>query len=383
LRKKMEEELLEAQKLESIGTLAGGIAHDFNNILTAIIGNISLAKMYSKAGDTIFRMLTEAEKASMQAKNLTQQLLTFSMGGAPIKQPTSISGLIRQSADFCLRGSNVDCEFFIRENLWAVQADEGQISQVINNLILNALQAMPDGGEINVQAENITLDKTTHLPLTEGKYVKISIMDQGTGIPREHLSKIFEPYFTTKQRGHGLGLATCYSIVKKHGGYISVESKEGIGTSFHLYLPASEKEVKEQNKNEQRPVSGKGRILVMDDDEDVKAVLCIMLEELGYQVNLVSSGDEAIEIYRQKRETGQSFDLVIMDLTVKGGMGGKEAIKKLAEIDPGVRAVVSSGYYNDPIMAEYKKHGFKGIITKPYTLEELSMVVDVVLKGNT
>ncbi len=380
--KKIEKELLKAQKLESIGTLAGGIAHDFNNSLTAILGNISLAKIYAKPGDTIYRVLTEAEKASIQARDLTQQLLTFSMGGAPIKKPTSVADVIIQSADFCLRGSNVRCEYAIDENLWAVEADETQLNQVIHNLVINASQAMPEGGIVRISAENVYLKEQGELPLAPGRYVKISIRDQGQGIPDEHLDRIFEPYFTTKEKGYGLGLATSYSIIKKHGGHIEVDSEMGEGTTFRIYLPATDKKVEKASK-EGKPLFGSGKILVMDDDEDVRAVLFMMLDELGYEVHLVKDGEEAINLYLTEKEAGRPFDLVIMDLTIQGGVGGKQAIEQLLRVDPEARAIVSSGYYNDPVMADYAQYGFRGVITKPYNIEELSSVIKSAINGTS
>jgi PAS domain S-box-containing protein len=380
-KQKMEEELQKVEKLESIGLLAGGIAHDFNNLLMAILGNITLAKMYARPEDKVLERLEEAEKAGLRAKELTQQLLTFSKGGAPAKKTALIQELIKDSASFALRGSNVRCEFFFPDGLWPAEVDEGQISQVINNLIINAAQAMPEGGVIKVRAENLTVKPEHSLPLKEEKYVKITIEDQGTGISKEHLPKIFDPYFTTKQKGSGLGLATTYSIIKRHDGYITVESELGKGTSFYIYLPASEKEVPKRKAEEEEILPGKGKVLLMDDEEAVRKVAGKMLKSLGYEVEFAEEGGQAIELYKEARESGKPFDLVILDLTVPGGMGGKETIKKLLEIDPKVKAIVSSGYSNDPIMADFKKYGFRGVIAKPYKVRELSEELHRVMMG--
>nr|HID60014.1 response regulator [Desulfobacterales bacterium] len=384
VRKRMEEELLKSQKLESVGILAGGIAHDFNNILMAILGNISMAKVFAKPGDKVFERLSEAEKASLRARDLTQQLLTFSRGGRPVKKQVSISELIQDSVSFALAGSDVGCEFSLPDNLWPVEVDDGQISQVINNLVINADQAMPEGGIIKVRGENITVDKDHPLPVKEGRYVKVSIEDQGIGIPKEHLSKVFDPYFTTKQKGSGLGLATSYSILKNHGGYISVESELNVGTIFHIYLPAlREGLIPEKEVEEEVPIAGRGRVLVMDDEDIVREVAGDMLTQLGYEVESAKDGVEAIELYKKAMEAGKSYDVVILDLTVPGGMGGKEAIQRLLEIDPEVKGVVSSGYSNDPIMAEFRRYGFTGVVAKPYRIKDLSEVLARIVGRNS
>ena len=380
-RKKMEEELLKAQKLESLGILAGGIAHDFNNALTGILGNISLARMFVNPEDKISRRLAAAEKATLSAQNLTQQLLTFSMGGAPVKRITSIAVLLEESTAFALRGSNVRCECSIDKDLWPVEADEGQISQVISNLIINAQQAMPEGGIIKVIAENITIDAGNPFLLESGKYLKISIEDQGIGIPEEHLTKIFDPYFTTKQKGSGLGLATTYSIIKNHSGHIAVESKLSVGTTFYIYLPASKEQTLIKKEVEETPVAGSGKILVMDDETDIRESISEALTLLGYEICLAGDGAKAIELYKKARESGNPFSAVIMDLTISGGMGGKEAIKNLIEIDPEVKAIVSSGYSNDPVMSDFMKYGFRDVITKPYKIKDLSRVLHRVITG--
>jgi len=380
-RKKMEQELLKMQKLDSLGILAGGIAHDFNNVLTAILGNISLAKMRTGPDDKISKTLTDAEKGCFRAKELTQQLITFSKGGSPVKRTASLIELIKDSTTFTLSGSKAKPEFYIPENLWLVEADEGQISQVINNLVLNADQAMPEGGIIEIRGENVILSEEEIPSLNKGSYIKIMVKDYGIGITNENLQKIFDPYFTTKQKGSGLGLATTYSIIRNHDGYISVESEIGKGTAFSIYLPASEKEAAKKEDVKRDYMTGSGRILIMDDEDIVRDVTGDILTMLGYEVDFAKDGKEAIELYKKAKESGKSFDVVIMDLTIPGGMGGKETVKKLLEINPDVKAIVSSGYSSDPIMSEYKSYGFRGVLVKPYNTVELSRVVADVVKG--
>ncbi|HSE83282.1 MAG TPA: response regulator [Thermodesulfobacteriota bacterium] len=381
---KIEEERLKIQKLESISTLAGGIAHDFNNMLTAILGNISLAKIRQNPEEKAYKRLIEAEKACLRASDLTQQLLTFSRGGAPVKKEAFIGELISETASFALRGSNVGCEFSIAEDLWPVEVDEGQINQVVHNLVINAEQAMPQGGVIKIKAENVAFDAQEGIPLREGRYVRITVEDEGIGIPQEYLSKIFDPYFTTKQKGSGLGLAVVYSIIKNHNGYIQVESEVGVGTKFYIYLPVYNKlEVEMVDKGgltEERLIRGKGRILIMDDEEIIREVAGEILGQLGYEVEFAKDGSEAIELYKRAKEGDSLFDAVIMDLTVPGGMGGKETIEKLKEIDPKVKAIASSGYSNDPVMAEYRKYSFRGVVAKPYEIEELSKILYKVIQ---
>jgi PAS domain S-box-containing protein len=379
--KMLEAELLKVQKLESLGILAGGIAHDFNNLLTAIMGNISLAMMQLKSGDPVCERLSEAEKASLRARDLTHQLLTFSKGGEPVKKLSSIAEIIKDAAGFALRGTNVTCEYLLPADLRPVEIDEGQISQAVNNLVINAVHAMPGGGAITISAENAAIRPESGLPLNEGAYVLIKIRDTGIGIPKEYLPMIFDPYFTTKKKGSGLGLAVTFSIIKNHSGHITVESEPGIGTIFGIYLPASDRELVRDVVPEERILKGKGRILIMDDEEIIRDVAGAILQEAGYEVFFAGDGEEAVGMYKEGRESGRGFDLVIMDLTVPGGMGGKETIQKLMEIDPQVNAIVSSGYSNDPIMADCCRYGFKGIVTKPYQAKALVEEVRRVIAG--
>jgi len=378
-QKKVEEEILRVRKLESINLLAGGIAHDFNNILSAILGNVSLARMFAEPGDRISARLETAEKAVVRARDLTCQLLTFAKGGLPIKETTSLASVIRDSCDFALRGSNVLCHLSVPEDLWPVEADVGQISQVLNNLMINAKEAMPNGGIVELVAENKQIESADSVPLRSGRHVMIVIRDHGTGIPQEHLSKIFDPYFTTKTSGNGLGLATSHSIIRKHGGHIVVESQKDAGTIFKIYLPASKRELPKEVDANSEPIVGKGKILVMDDEEMVRDMAGDMLSHLHYEVHLAKNGPEAIEAIRQATQSGKPFEAVIMDLTIPGGCGGKEVIKEVRKIDPQVKAIVSSGYSNDPIMADFTEHGFDGVVTKPYGIEKLSEVIHRVI----
>ena len=385
-RKVTEEELLKAKKLESIAALSGGIAHDYNNLLTSIMGNISLAQTYLEHDDKIYGLLNEAQHASILAKALTRKLITFSRGGAPIKKTVHISPLVKRATEFSLSGSNIKCEFHIPGELWLVEIDETQIGQAIYNLVMNAREAMRDGGTIRVAAENTNM--TDGIPtLKEGKYVKISFNDEGIGIPKKHLKKIFDPYFSTKemgtQKGMGLGLSICHSIIKGHSGDVDVGSQEGVGATFNIYLPASDgkasKEKPEKSQMKATPVIGKGRILVMDDEKMIRHLAGEIFSYLGYKVSFSKDGAKAIEMYKGAMESGEPFDAVVLDLTVRGGMGGKEAIRKLMEIDPHVTGIVSSGYSDDSVMTDFEKYGFKGVVAKPYSVHEVSVVLDEVI----
>jgi len=379
--RKMEEAVLRARNLESVGLLAGGIAHDFNNIMTAILGSVSLAKICIGQKNEAYELLAETEKAFARARDLTQQLLTFAKGGAPIKQTASISELVTHTTQFALRGSNIRCEIAFPENLCQVDFDTGQLSQAISNLVINAKQAMPESGVLKITAENIQVSEGNQY-LSAGRYVKLMIQDTGVGIPEDDLDKIFDPYFTTKQQGSGLGLATTYSIIKQHGGQIEVESEAGIGTAFTVYLLASNRAgpLKTESPQAEKKIHrGQGRVLVMDDEAAIRDVLERQLSYLGYDVALARDGNEAIVLYQEAGQTHQPFDVVILDLTIPGGIGGKECIETLKKLDPDVNAIVSSGYFTDPVMAEYEKYGFRTRIAKPYQLEELSQALHEIM----
>jgi two-component system cell cycle sensor histidine kinase/response regulator CckA len=378
---KAEKERLKVEKLESIGLLAGGIAHDFNNILVAILGNVNLALFDEDLKDNTRKLLSEAEKASLRAKDLTQQLLTFSKGGEPVKETSSLESVIKDSASFVLHGDKVACHYEIPEDLWLVDIDKGQISQVIQNIVLNASHAMPDGGLIDISCENITsFNKNSLSQSKEGKFVKICISDSGIGIPVKCAEKIFDPYFSTKQEGSGLGLAITQSIINKHNGKILVDSAVGDGTTFSIYLPASEKTKPQVNTSiEESETTLQANILVMDDDEMVRSVTKAMLEQVSHKVSLVADGDTAIKLYQESMNSESTFDLVIMDLTIPGGMGGKEASQAVLKINPKAKIIVSSGYSNDPIMANFKDYGFCDAIVKPFQFLELSRVLNKVL----
>ncbi|MBW6515259.1 MAG: PAS domain S-box protein [Candidatus Cloacimonetes bacterium] len=379
-RKIYEEELQKRAKLDSIGLLAGGIAHDFNNILTAIMGNITLAKnMIANTNPKVNERLEDAEKASIRARDLTQQLLTFSLGGAPIKKTASVKDTIQDAASFATHGSIVNCEYDFAEDLLNVEADLGQISQVINNMVINSKQAMPNGGSIKIKAENIEMEKENIHKMKPGKYVEITIEDCGIGIPQSQLSKVFDPFYTTKKNGTGLGLTTSYKIVEKHEGLITVESTIGAGSSFHVFLPATEKKEISPQDDQLSEIRGKGEILLMDDDLVLIEVVTEMLVSLGYNVTTTNEGLSTIKKYKEMKELGQKYDLVILDLTIPGGMGGKDTIKEIIEYDPEAVCIVSSGYSSDPVMSQYEKHGFKAVLTKPYSLQQLGDTLKKVL----
>jgi PAS domain S-box-containing protein len=390
-RKKIQAEVLKAKKLASLGTLAGGIAHDFNNLLYVIVGNIDLAKDKIKDDLGILKNLQEVEKASLRASELAARLITFSKGGNPIKKVASIGELVKNAVSDSLNGSGINCEFSIADDLFPVEIDALQIKQVIRNIVINATEAMNGKGTIKVFCENTAVDEKDRLTLKAGKYVLLSIKDQGTGIAPKNLAKIFDPYFSTKDmgadKGQGLGLSACHSIIKKHDGFITAESELGVGTTLMIYFPATEKEMEKlepiQKIVPEKSMSGIGRILAMDDEKMIRDLTEQMLSQFGYDVALAQDGSEAIELYRSAMESGKPFDAVILDLTVKSGMGGKSAVRKLLEINPHVKSIVSSAFFNDPVMTDYRKYGFTAALPKPYMKKDLSDTLSKILMGKS
>ena len=380
-RIKMESELLKASKLESLGVFAGGIAHDFNNLLTAIVGNISLAKIIDSGNESTAGILNEAERASLRAKDLTRQLLTFSRGGAPVRRIASLTDILTDSSNFALIGSALKCRIRIPDDLWHANIDEGQITQVFHNIILNARQSMTEGGVIYIDAENMEIHAGDSTGAHPGLYVHVSIRDEGKGISTENISKIFDPFFSTGENGTGLGLTISYSIIRRHEGLITVESQPGTGTTFHVYLPAVETRAEEKPEDPVHHGKGCGRIMVVDDEESVLKVACEMLDRMGYTAVPVTSGDRAIELYVAALGTVNCFDCVIIDLTIPGGIGGREIITRLREIDPVVTAIVSSGYSHDQVLANFRDYGFSGIIPKPYSFHEMKTVMESIMKS--
>ena len=399
-QKRLEDEHVRAQKLESVGVLAGGLAHDFNNLLTIILGNLDLARLFSGPDPEAAEALDHASEAALRAGDLTRQLITFSKGGQPVKRVGSIARMLRETALFAASGSNLACEFSIAENLPAVDFDEGQMRQVIHNFVQNAREAMPGGGTLKVSACAVKLAQGEIATLPAGNYLRLEFTDHGTGIAQEHLNRIFDPYFSTKEmgnvKGRGLGLAVSYSIVHNHGGAITAESLVGEGTTIAVYLPettrAAEDQVEDEEDEEENepetapataaPVDGRepeserlpeeplrGRVLIMDDEPLVLEMAGAAVRRLGYAVTLCHSGAETIVQYEVGLDSGRRFDAVILDLTLPGGIGGPETLARLRQIDPGVRAVLSSGYTDHPAVTDWAGAGFAAFIAKPYSIK--------------
>jgi PAS domain S-box-containing protein len=378
-RKRLEDELLRSEKLRSVGILAGGIAHDFNNILTAILGNISLLQVTLKHDGVASEHLAEAQKASQRARELTRQLLTFSRGGEPVRKPFHPEAIVRESATLALRGRATACEFRIAPTPALVDGDEGQVGQVIRNLVINASQAMHGGGNVVITVEERKVRAGEVPALDRGVYIVIAVADRGTGIAEEHRSRIFDPYFTTKQEGRGLGLAVSHSIVSNHKGAITLSSQVGHGSIFTVYLPVADGAAMLTPPPQTASPSGHGRVLVMDDEEGVRQIAGKILRALGHEVDFARDGREAIERWQQARSAGLPFDVVIMDLTVPGGMGGREAMRELLVLDPRAKGIVSSGYSRDPVLAKYGDYGFREVLAKPYSVADAGRVLSAVL----
>jgi len=373
-KRKLVEAIQKAHKLESIGILAGGIAHDFNNLLSGVFGYIDMAKLVAK-DDKIFDYLSKASSSIHRAKELTQQLLTFSRGGTPVKKTEHLFPFIRETVQSALNGSLISSHFNVDKNLWPASFDKSQIVQVIDNLVVNAKQAMPTGGKIIVSAKNVTLEKNSSLSTCSSNFVKISIQDTGTGIPKKIIDHIFDPFFTTKTQAHGLGLATCYSIINKHNGKIEVESEPGDGATFHFYLPASSEQlIPKENKTDFKHIAG-GRILVMDDEPILRSTISDILQLIGYDSCCVSDGREAVKTFIEEQKANRNFDAMIFDLTVPGGMGGIEAAGEIKKINHKIPIFVTSGYAEDPAMANPAKYGFIASISKPFIVSELSEIL--------
>jgi PAS domain S-box-containing protein len=383
-RKQLEEERTVMSKLESTGILAGGIAHDFNNLLGVILGNLDLIEMVEENYEKKRNFLIASRKAALEARSLTRQLITLAQGGEPVTQVIALSELLHEQIPLVLRGSRVSAEFAVQKDLGLTKADEGQIAQVVRNLALNGLQAMPEGGTLFVAAENVVVESPMALIQKPGNYVKVSITDQGEGIPPAIFPRIFDPYFSTKQRGvqkgMGLGLTICRSIIQRHGGAITIQTKEGRGTTVHFYLPRGQEAAKESPAGSIN-ISGKGRVLVMDDEEMMLQMMGAILHRLGYEAEMVKKGEEVLDRYRTEKASGHPFDLVILDLTIRKGKGGKEAMALLQEIDPKVRAVVTSGYSQDPVVQNYKQFGFQAALLKPFMINELEEALNAAFEG--
>ncbi len=380
---RLEAELVRSSKLESLGVLAGGIAHDFNNLLTVVLGNISLVLSDRKVLPEDEHCLHESERAALRARDLTQQLLTFAKGGDPVRSAVLLPDIIREATAFALHGSRVRSDFDFVSGLWAAHVDRGQISQVVHNIVINAMHAMPAGGAVKISLRNESVVSAMSLPLPEGRYLHLTLRDSGTGISPNHLSRIFDPYFTTKQQGSGLGLATVYSIVKKHAGHISVDSVLGQGTTFHIWLPAASSTPVSSATAAPSTPRLTGRVLFMDDEPTVREMGVAMLRRLGLDVTAVPDGAAAIREYTAANADRHPFSAVILDLTVPGAMGGAETAAELRRLDPAVRLIVSSGYSNDPIVARYKEHGFHGRVPKPYVFDQFAKVVASAIDGGS
>ena len=371
-RREREKELLHVSKLESLGLLAGGVAHDFNNILTGVLNWASLAKDRTASRLEGVDPWQKIREACKRGKALSTQLMGLAKGGQPIRAPRALPDLVRGEMEFALHGSSLTCGCSFPEDVWTVNIDEGQISQVIQNLALNAKQAMPHGGAVQVSLANVVIADQDHRPLEPGHYVRMSVQDGGPGIHPRDLESIFDPYFTTKRSGFGLGLATSFAIVRRHGGHISVKSEGDVGTTFHVYLPATEEAAARSQGAIDGISGGSESVLVVDDDSDLRDPLVIALQQDGFRVAAAGDGRAAVDRYRRALDDGHRFDVVLMDLTMPGEINGRVAMQEILALDASAVAIVASGYHDDPVMANFREHGFHGVLPKPFEPEEVS-----------
>ncbi|HEX4666526.1 MAG TPA: response regulator [Chthoniobacterales bacterium] len=384
-RKQAEDERLTTSKLESLGTLAGGIAHDLNNILTVISGNIGLAQLDAPShSGNLLSFLAKAGQAAQHAARLSSQLLTFSKGGSPLKKVASVADLLQHAAEFSLHGSKLRASIEIEDHLGKAEIDVGQVEQVVNALMINAREAMPNGGYVDLCAENVQLDEKGGLPLAAGRYIKVTISDHGPGVAPDLVAKIFDPYFTTKSSSSGLGLAISYSIIRKHGGFLHLEKNSPAGATFAFYLPATSGKVVHDplQPNDQSLPYHHQRILVMDDESAIRELTSELLSTMGYEVTAVPDGSEAVRIYERAARKGENFRAVILDATVRGGLGGVETIERLRSIDPKVNAIICSGYSDEAALSEFLSYGFRGALPKPFTRRELSDALQKAFNGS-
>ncbi len=382
-RRKLEERLFKNRKLESVSVLAAGIAHDFNNILTGIMTSLFVARTQVKPESETYQLLSEAEQSAFRASSLTKQLLTFAKGSTPVRQRLPVRELIEETAGFCLSGSQADYELQLPEDLFDVELDRGQMDQALSSIIVNAEESMPNGGLIRIRAENRSIGSEHALPVRKGTYVTISITDQGGGIPEDDLHRVFDPYFTTKPNHNGLGLTTAHSVITQHEGCIDVESVAEKGSTFYIYLPAAPVQQQETDweieDSDESPVARR-RVLFMDDEDYIRRTAAKLLEHIGYETTTAAKGEDVLDLYRESLDESRPFDVVVLDLSVNGGKGARETIADLRQLDPEVRAVVTSGYATDPILNDFRRFGFTAALSKPYTVQTIEQAISKALE---
>jgi PAS domain S-box-containing protein len=379
-KRRIEQEMIKAEKMETVGVLAAGIAHDFNNILAAVLANLSLARSLAEDSSDLSELLTDAKTATLRAREITRQLRMFSTDERPVRRLTSLAEILNETAGFSLRGSAATSNISTAQDLWLVEVDAGQVSQVFNNLLINAMQAMPAGGEIAITGENLFVDESSSWPLPVGRYVRIRIQDHGSGIRKEHMARLFEPFFTTKPKGSGLGLASVYTIVRSHGGHVTVESELGCGSTFSVYLPAVADGSFSESEKKYRTLEDGHRVLLADDDVEVRKSTCRLLEHLGWHVEVVEDASTAVAEYQKALRDGKRFDVVILDLSGPGALSGAAAARELHMIDHDVRAVAASGHFDEKTFPRESQGDFRAVLMKPFTEEELCEAIEQALK---